>query len=116
MTNKRSYNKKEAVQYFGIDLSAFETYIEPELEGKGITIGTCLVYEVYDLDKAWETFKKKAKRKASSPTSPPQAEAQAPTKKARAPLKGAMPSPEKSSAAWNAAVKKVLSKNTPKKK
>ena len=58
MADKRSYNKKESIQYFGIDLSAFETYIEPELDGKGITIGTCLVYEAYDLDKAWEAFKK----------------------------------------------------------
>lgn len=114
MTDKRCYNKKEAVQYFGIDLSAFETYLEPELDGKGIAIGTCLVYEARDLDMAWDAFKKRAKRDASAQTNPPQPSA--PAKKARAPMKGAMPSPESSSAAWNAVVKKELAKGKPKKK
>jgi hypothetical protein len=116
MTDKRSYNKSEAIQYFGIDINAFETYIEPELAGKGIAIGTCLVYEARDLDTAWEAFKKKAKRDASVPTIPPQRESQASIQKTRAPLKGAMPSSASSSAAWNAAVTKVLAKDKPKKK
>jgi hypothetical protein len=59
MTGKRCYNKTEATQYFGIDIDAFETYIEPELEGKGIVIGNCLVYEAREIGGAWDDFKKK---------------------------------------------------------
>lgn len=116
MTGKRCYNKKEAIQYFGIDLSAFETYIEPELEGKGIAIGTCLVYEARDLDMAWDAFKKKAKRDAAAAATPAPAPSPAAAKKPKVQVKGAMPSPESSSAAWNAAVKKVLAKDKSKKK
>jgi len=116
MTGKRCYNKKEASQYFGIDPGAFETYIEPELDGKGIAVGTCLVYEVRDLDMAWESFKKKARRDASASAAPAPGPSPASAKRPRVQLKGAMPSPESSSAAWNAAVKKVLAKDKPKKK
>lgn len=116
MTGKRCYNKKEAIHYFGIDLGAFETYIEPELEGKGIAIGTCLVYEARDLDMAWEAFKKKSKRDASALANPAPNPSSASAKKPKVQLKGAMSSPESSSAAWNAAVKKVLAKDKPKKK
>jgi hypothetical protein len=110
MADKRCYNKREATQYFGINLSSFQTYIEPELEGKGIKIGSCLVYEAYDLDMAWEAFKKKAKGNASAPISPPKRLSPVPPKKARGRSKEAMASPESSSAAWNAAVKTVLEK------
>lgn len=116
MTDKRCYNKKEAIHYFGIDLSAFEAHIEPELEGRGIAVGTCLVYEARDLDMAWEAFKKKAKRDAATPTSLPQVPSVPSAKKPKAAVKGAMPSPESGSAAWNAAVKKVLAKDKPRKK
>jgi hypothetical protein len=116
MANKRCYNKTEAAQYFGVDLGAFVKYIEPELDGKGIKIGRCLVYEVRDLDIAWEAFKKKAKSSSSGPVGHPQAPSQVAPKKARGMSKEAMPSPQSGSAAWNAAVKHVLEKGKPRKK
>jgi hypothetical protein len=116
MADKRCYNKSEAIQYFGIDRSSFETYIEPELEGTGIKIGDCLVYEVYDLDTAWDAFKKKARDTAAASISPAQTPRPAPAKKAKGRSKEAMPSPHSSSVAWNAAVTKVLEKGKPRKK
>jgi hypothetical protein len=116
MADKRCYNKSEAIQYFGIDGSSFETYIEPELEGAGIRVGDCLVYEAYDLDRAWEAFKKKASGAASVPGSPAQTPAAAPPKKAKGRSKEATPSPHSGSVAWNAAVTKVLEKGKSRKK
>lgn len=114
MADKRCYNTNEAVHYFGIDLDAFKTYIEPELEGKGIHVGSCLVYEADDLDKAWAVFKKKAKATASAPSAPHQSSFEAQPKKTKERSKEAMPSAHLSSDAWNAAVTKVL--NKPRKK
>lgn len=116
MADKRCYNKSESIQYFGIDLSSFETYIEPELEGMGIKIGDCLVYEAYDLDKAWDAFKKKSRETALASPSPPQTRPAASSKKAKGPSKEATPSPHSGSIAWNAAVTKVLEKGKPRKK
>jgi hypothetical protein len=116
MADKRCYNKSEAIQYFGIDRSSFETFIEPELEGMGIKLGDCLVYEVDDLNRAWEAFKKKARDTAAASITPAKAPRPAPPKKAKGRSKEAMPSPHSSSVAWNAAVAKVLEKGKPRKK
>jgi hypothetical protein len=115
MADKRCYNKSEAVQYFGIDRSSFETYIEPELDGTGIKVGDCLVYEVHDLNKAWEAFKKKA-RDTSASISPADVQAAASPKKVKARSKETTASPHSGSDAWNAVVKTVLEKGKARKK
>jgi hypothetical protein len=114
MAEKRCYNLNEAMHYFGIDRNAFKTCIEPELEGKGVHVGTCLVYEAGDLDKAWDAFKKKAKASAATAVPSSQSSSDAVPKKTKARAKEAMPSANLGSDAWNAAVTKVL--NKPRKK
>jgi hypothetical protein len=116
MVIKRCYNKSEAGQYFGIDLNSFETYIEPQLAGMGIAVGDCLVYEVDDLDRAWDAFKQKARATASASVAAAQPPAAAPQRKSKARTKEATPSPNSGSDAWNAAVKKVLEKGKARRK
>lgn len=116
MADKRCYNKSEAIEYFGINRSAFEVHIEPELEGKGIRVGSCLVYEARDLDLAWEAFKKKAKAKASALPRQRAETSETPLKKIKQRSREPMPSAESSSALWNAAVKSVLEKDKTKKR
>jgi hypothetical protein len=107
MADKRCYNLREAVQYFGLNRHSFEAHILPELKGKGIRVGACMVYEVRDLDIAWEAYKQKlAAHAAAAPT--PQSAAGATSRSGR--RSKVMTSAESGSAAWNAAVTKVLAK------
>jgi hypothetical protein len=57
VTDKRCYSTAEAMNYLGIKRRSFEKHILSRLEGKGVRIGTCLVYEVRDLDAAWDDYK-----------------------------------------------------------
>jgi hypothetical protein len=57
MVTKRGYTTGEALTYLGIKRRAFERHIQPLLRCKGIRIGTCIVFDVSDLDAAWEAYK-----------------------------------------------------------
>jgi hypothetical protein len=57
MIAKRCYSTAEAITYLGIKRRSFETHILPLLKGKGVRIGNCVVFEVRDLDAAWESYK-----------------------------------------------------------
>jgi hypothetical protein len=57
MLTKRCFNFAEAMAYLGIKRRAFHTHILPLLRGKGVRIGTSLMFEALDLDAAWERYK-----------------------------------------------------------
>ncbi|GGI16388.1 hypothetical protein GCM10008066_03710 [Oxalicibacterium faecigallinarum] len=57
MVTPRCYNTAEALQYLGVKRRFFETQLQPRLSGKGIKCGTSIVYEIKDLDAAWESYK-----------------------------------------------------------
>lgn len=54
---KRCYTTSEAMAYLGVRRRTFDTVFKPLLAGKGVRVGTSVVYEKLDLDQAWETYK-----------------------------------------------------------
>ncbi|MHA6905446.1 hypothetical protein [Ralstonia syzygii] len=55
--DKRLFNTQEAMAYLGMKRKAFDTLIAPVLKGKGVKVGTSILFERCDLDAAWETYK-----------------------------------------------------------
>lgn len=55
MIEKRGFNRQEAMTYLGIKRKAFDTHIRPRVPA--VRIGSCLVFERFDLDRAFEEYK-----------------------------------------------------------
>src|SRR5689334_20620604 len=52
---KRGFNCQEAMAYLGIKRKAFDRHIRPRVEP--IRIGNCLVFERFDLDRAFDDYR-----------------------------------------------------------